>query len=152
MGTQENPKTLAIERLGIKDKDWVKWLFEHPSIAPYFCTNGADLREFLVEALACERFYFLAPVVGVRRAGVIYFAPKRVGVYGCHVLILPEHRGERALVLGKMAMGWMLEHTNCRKLVAMVPVENRHAIQYGLRLGFKPVADIKKLEFEKEVI
>ena len=142
---------VTIERLGKKNEDWAKYIFEHRGIAPFFQVDGMSLRDYpLHQALETESFYFLCPIVDAHRAGIIFFQPVNARIYDCHVLLLPSFRGEVAEQIGRAAIDWMFENTSCHELVAYTRESLRHATIYGLRLGFRVVENVKKLSLKKK--
>lgn len=61
------------------------------------------------------------------------------GVYACHICLLPECRGGRALKVGGEILAFVFEKTDCHTLVAYVPGFNKKSIWYALKNGFRRV-------------
>jgi GNAT superfamily N-acetyltransferase len=60
-----------------------------------------------------------------------------------HLAVLPEAR-KRGEALGRAALDWMKENTDCKAVMGLVQEKNKHACRYVERLGFEQSGRIKK--------
>ena len=66
------------------------------------------------------------------------FIPDTHTCYKAHMGFLPRSYGSKALVSFKTMLGWMWDHTTAARIIGEVCRENRRAIQFAMRAGFKP--------------
>ena len=69
--------------------------------------------------------------------------PWNTVTYEIHTCILPPYRGRAAIHAGKDAGAWMFENTQCRKIVTLVPEDNRPALFHALNSGMRKEGLIK---------
>jgi RimJ/RimL family protein N-acetyltransferase len=137
-----------IERLTTSEENvqYVRGIFEHPTIGPFISTDGFDLRDFPYEGMLGDaRHYFLrASTKNGEYAGLFYFHEWNSATAWSHALLLSDYRGKIGLALGKEAVKWMFEHGGFRKLVAAVPEMNRHALAYVCAVGYSIEGRLKR--------
>ena len=66
------------------------------------------------------------------------FIPDTHTCYKAHMGFLPRSYGLKALESFKAMLNWMWERTTAARIVGEVCRENRRAIQFAIRAGFKP--------------
>ncbi len=66
------------------------------------------------------------------------FIPDTHTCYKAHMGFLPRSYGPKALEAFKSMLNWMWDYTTAARIVGEVCRENRRAIQFAIRAGFKP--------------
>jgi RimJ/RimL family protein N-acetyltransferase len=69
--------------------------------------------------------------------GFSAFMPRTWSCYEAHVAFLPSHYGEAAIASFKEMLGWMWTNTTAARIVGEIAQENRRAIQFSVRAGFR---------------
>lgn len=70
--------------------------------------------------------------------GFSIFIPDTNTCYKAHMGFLPRSYGPKALESFKSMLNWMWDYTTAARIVGEVCRENRRAIQFAIRAGFKP--------------
>ena len=137
-----------IQRAGIGDLGYIQSVLKHEGIYPHIVDDLSPRVEELDVSCLLERWYFLIPVIEAARIGLFIFHPWNSVTYEVHSMILPEHRGKKAIVAGKEAVEYMFTQTPCRKIVTHVPAYNMPAYALARRVGLE-VEGINRRSFLK---
>lgn len=125
-------------RLTLDDTKYLNRIIHHPSIYPFITDDYAPFVEpkqgRLGETfLKSDLYWVLSPAKGA----VFILTPRSFTTYEVHTLILPAHRGRKAVNLGKEATKWFFENSTCEKLISWCPVTNPKAKLYAQLVGFE---------------
>ena len=129
-----------IKRCTIEDVEAVNRIMRHRDIYPQSIDDGCPQNpvDFDVEPiLKNESVYFLGWRIDEAWAGLWMFKPWNSTTYEIHTCVLPPFRGKAAIHAAKDAGDWMFENTQCRKVVTLVPEDNRAALLYALATGME---------------
>lgn len=135
-----------IKRCTIKDVEQVNRVMRHPSVYPDSIDDGCSPDANTFDAgplLESAGMYFLGWCVDAAWAGLWMLKPWNSTTYEIHTCILPPYRGQAAIHAAKDAGRWMFENTECRKIVTLVPEDNRPAMAYALAGGMEKEGVIK---------
>lgn len=124
---------LRIERLF--DSQQIKSIISHPEIYPYIIDDGSPSAEDYDPTPLFECCYFLG-VFESEIIGCLFFHPENYITYQVHIAILPEYRKSSTSAMNK-SFKWMFENTNCKKIIANVPITNQSAYALVKRAGMK---------------
>lgn len=117
----------------IVDVDHVRRVFAHPDVWPWLVDD-------LAPAPAPDQWRPLDPadVIYLGTDQAVWMAvPTNSVTWDVHSAVLPEARGARAVGWGIEAARWMFNH-GARKLTTSVPADNRAALAFARRCGFRP--------------
>ena len=135
-----------IKRCTIEDVEAVNRIMRHPDIYPKSIDDGysQDANTFDAgPALENAGMYFLGWRVDEAWAGLWMFKPWNTTTFEIHTCILRPYRGKAAIHAAKDAGSWMFENTECRKIVTLVPEDNKPALRYALAGGMEKEGLIK---------
>ena len=122
-----------IERLGIKDLNFVKMVLEDKSISKRVWLDFSYGNIGLADLLYCSFVYFLSTD---DRRGLAILYPVKKGVYEIHLAILPSFRGAKTLAICQEGLDWIFKNIECHKLVAYVSPDNKPMIRLIEKIGF----------------
>lgn len=110
-----------------EDTAFLKGIAAHPAVWPWMSEAGMKPEDYQP---------LIHPMVHYLRFGDCgFFAFRMMNrvLYDSHVAMLPYTRADEA---AKEAVQWMWRNTPAEKLVAYLPVDNRHAIRFAKRAGY----------------
>jgi len=111
-----------------EDVAFLKGIAAHPAIWPWMSEEGMSPVEY--GPLIHPMVHYLR--FGDR--GFFAFRMMNCVMYDSHVAMLPHTRADEA---AKAAIQWMWRNTPAEKLVAYLPMDNRHAIRFAKRAGYR---------------
>jgi len=121
-----------------RDADLVKRIITDPRIYPWVTEDDAPP----VERFDCAGVvdapgvYFLSPLDGADVAGVFMVHRHTSSIYEVHTCILPKYWG-RSIEAARALIAWVFDNTGCRKLITLVPENNRHALALAKNAGMQ---------------
>jgi hypothetical protein len=113
-------------------------IIRHPKILPAFCDGACEPDDYTLPD-DDSHYYLLA--YSDDTLGIFICAPINRVLYHTHVAFLPNER-KQTLAAGKLALQWIFGHTFAQTLITMTPSDNRVALWYARRVGFKKVGTI----------
>lgn len=124
----------AIERS--RDFGLLKKLATDPAIFPHICDDYFSDPEIWQP----PRDAFIVNLIARDYAGAFgfgIFAPRTLACYEAHLGFLPRSYGDKALTSFKAMLAWVWKNTTAARIVGEIPIENRRAIAFAKRAGFK---------------
>jgi hypothetical protein len=109
----------------------VNFLINHPSIQPHVCGQLVGYLDATPLVQNPDNYFFTNEVGG---CGFINLAPGR---YELHSFALPSARGRWVKENFERVKEWMFNHTPCKEIVTLVPLNNRMALGAARICGFK---------------
>jgi hypothetical protein len=106
---------LIIERS--TDYDALRSIMTNPEIWDTITNDGCDVETWQPEQ---DRMYLLGSIEG-EYVGVFVIHMSDIGIYQCHVQVLPSMRKLYAIEFGKMVINWVWKNTEINKLFALIP-------------------------------
>jgi RimJ/RimL family protein N-acetyltransferase len=127
----------------------VRVILTHPKIYPLIGDDFAPDREQFKANEDPRIWYVLALDDDNSNGGLFTFLPDSNVCWQVHVSMLPEFWGEKAKQAGAEIVPWIWERTPCRRIIASVPIINRLALRYGVKvMGLQPFG-VNKASFLK---
>lgn len=125
------------------DMELVKETLNHPSIWPYIHDDASNY----ANPVDIDNVYWLA----VYNSESVYcglFMLCKTNYITCeiHTCLLPEFRGEIALLAGKELINYAFTKIQCKKLISNVPSYNNAALKFALKCGLE-IEGINKESF-----
>jgi RimJ/RimL family protein N-acetyltransferase len=71
--------------------------------------------------------------------GFWFFVPQTHVCWEAHIVLTPTCRGKRGIALTGAMFAWLWAHTECRRLVAAVPVYHRRAVRFCALVGMERI-------------
>src|SRR5574343_1353572 len=131
----------SVMRLTLNHLPAVTAVLKHPEIYRWIADDQTGpVEHYSAEPLlANEAVYFLMPRPGC----LAIYSPLVSGImYQVHMAIVPSMRGSIGYAAGQETVRWMFENTPARKLVGFTPSNNRVAILFALKQGFRKTGKI----------
>ena len=88
------------------------------------------------DALQNQYAVYLKATDNGEDVGYFLFHAQNSVTYESHVCFLPNKRN-KTVRSGREAIQWMFANTDCRKLIASVPVDNELTYRYSKMVGFR---------------
>jgi len=107
-------------------------ILNDPAVRPHVGFPEAGSLD-ITPILENEDNFYLAADGGA----ILFAADLEPGIYEVHVNFLENHRGRHAIECIRNADRWMFTHTNCWRIVARVPGNNRLAAMAARAVGLK---------------
>ena len=96
-------------------------------------TRDADKEAAVLAVLTDPHTICLAP----DQNSFWVFQQRTTIMYEGHVQLLPPGRGKTGFQAGKAAITWMFKNTSCQKIIGFTPADNKKAVLFALKMGFK---------------
>ena len=121
-----------ISDIGIVDK-----IIKRPDVYPYISDDSSpDVAQYSAEQmLSNNQIFFL----NEKNKMLFIFMPFTHGVYMLHTCIPTESRGAGAFNAAFSAADWMFKQTNAKKIITLIPDNNRRAKVFAYYCGMKKV-------------
>ena len=126
------------EFIVFRSRDWraIKALVCDPAIFQYVSDDFYKTPESWQPTQSESMIYLLAKdSVGLFGFGI--FLPRTHCQYESHIGFLPRSYGKVAIGAFKGMLDWMWANTTARRIVGEIAQENRRAIQFAVRAGFR---------------
>lgn len=124
---------MIIERT--RDMALVKRVMGHPKVydkvSDDLCPSAEDY-----SPVDSDHLYYLAVYDNERFCGIVFLHPVNFFLYQGHIALLPDCLGVGTQAI-EMACDWMKKNTECLKIIAFIPVNNRLAFSAVSAAGFK---------------
>ena len=124
-------------RASEQDLGQVQMILAHDAVFPWISEDGdEELRGSIAERL----FHSAAVWILLPSPGVC-FVIRWLGriLAEVHTAALPDYRGRPALDAARAALAWLWHESPLQALISWVPVTNRAALWFSLRMGFQKV-------------
>ena len=121
-----------------RSRDWraIKALVCDPAIFPHVTDDFYQTPESWQPTESESVIYLLAKdAAGLFGFGI--FLPRTHCQYESHIGFLPRSYGTVAIGAFKDMLGWMWANSKARRIVGEIAQENRRAIQFAVRAGFR---------------
>jgi RimJ/RimL family protein N-acetyltransferase len=123
-----------IEIRRTEDLDLVRRIMTHPKVWPHISDDGSGSRDLFQPVIAPALLY-LEALDEDGPGGVWLYHPHNSICWEVHTCCLPDWWGPRALSAARLTLRWVVERTECRKVITHVPVTNRTALRFAQRVG-----------------
>ena len=135
-----------IARCTIKDLDFINTVSKYQDNYKHLIDDGSpSIDEYSAEEmLSDKRVFYLKATTGDEDIGYFLLVPINCITYDSHVCILPEHKGKKAIGVGKEAIEWMFNNTKCRKIISYIATNKRNVYAYAKSVGFEMEGFCKK--------
>jgi len=125
-------------RCTIDDREKIQRVLEHPDVFKWMADDYANLgdvsRAVEVFLTSPKSIYVLMPVEGLVRI----FIARSTTTYEGHGFAIPEIRGAQATTNGIIdGLQWMFKNTEAKKIFAFIPDDNKRAIRFAHKVGYK---------------
>lgn len=126
---------ITIERS--HDYALIQRIITHPEIYPYVSDDHSpDPADYW--PMESAQMVYIVPMYNlIFPMGVFACHPHNSICYEAHTCILPDFRGERALMAAQASVTWFFENTDGLKVITHVPRYNRIAYHFSKKVGFK---------------
>jgi hypothetical protein len=121
-----------------KDPALIKQLATHPSIFRHVSDDYTAIAEAWEPNVTSKLVVNLVARDGEDYFGFGIFIARTWSCYEGHMGFLPQSYGDPAIRAFEEMIEWMWQHTTAARITGEICQENRRAIKFAMRAGFKP--------------
>jgi len=113
--------------------DAVRAILTNPKIYPMMGDDFVPPREEFIPNDHPEIRYIIARNADYRRIGLFTLIPQNKICWEIHVAMLPKAPAFERWSAARQLIDWLRANTECQRLTASVPANNKPAIHYGVQ-------------------
>lgn len=134
----------------IFDSKIIEKVLKHKDVFKFICDDFTDdIEAFdLSTAAKNKSAYFVGAFVGDEIAAMFFYHPINHILFEVHSAVLPQYRGKLAVNMAKQSLKWIIDHTECKKVIGNIPEGYGAALALAKRAGLQ-VEGINRLSFMK---
>jgi RimJ/RimL family protein N-acetyltransferase len=118
------------------DYELIRRLAIHPAIFPHISDDFTDKADQW-KPIESDFVRYLIAQDSEGVIGFSVFMPTTWAHWTAHVAFLPRSYGPKAISAFREMLAWMWKHTSACRITGEICQENRRAIQFAVRAGFK---------------
>lgn len=126
-----------------KDTELIKSIVTHDRVYDLVSDDGSPKKEDYIPIIG-DGIYWLSIVDDNEIIGAYLLHMVNAITYEIHTCLLPSAYGKKARDAAKDVLNWMVENTNCEKIITHVPEFNRLALRYAKKAGLMEEGIIRK--------
>lgn len=115
------------------DRELIRHIITHPKVWKWMAEDGVSSDSW--EPVIDPRVWYVVAAENKDLIGLFVFSPRTSVEYEVHLAVMPL-AWHRATETAQRVIAWAWEHIGCERIVAWIPVDNKHALRLARKSGF----------------